>query len=164
MDLNHAVQLFLTKAKGFPSLTLPALLYSSPQKECKGLPGGGEEKEDDDEVDGMKVILMHVGKEITLGGLAGACAGYATKQLAKQAAYFVGMGFILLQVASYNGYIKIPYDELNKKFQKTMDLDNDGKVDSKDLIVVWKKVKKVLSYGLPNVAGFTLGFTAGLRF
>mmetsp|Transcript_29352 Transcript_29352/g.71541 ORF Transcript_29352/g.71541 Transcript_29352/m.71541 type:complete len:116 (-) Transcript_29352:229-576(-) len=115
-------------------------------------------------MDGVKMMIMHIGKEITFGGLMGACAGYATKQVAKQVAYAIGLFFIGVQVLAYNDVIKIPYSDLSKKFQKTLDLNDDDKLDADDLIIVWNKVKKVLAHGLPNAAGFAAGFALGLRF
>mmetsp|Transcript_5641 Transcript_5641/g.11171 ORF Transcript_5641/g.11171 Transcript_5641/m.11171 type:complete len:182 (-) Transcript_5641:91-636(-) len=144
--------------------------------ECKGLPGGAGEEDDakkeeeaasDDDGpadNAMKLFLVHVSKQLTLGGVSGMCAGYATKTVAKQVAYGIGLFFIGIQVLAYNGIITVPWDSVEKKLKAAADLDGDGDVDVDDLLIVWKKVKKVLSYGLPNAAGFVGGFMVGIKY
>jgi FUN14 family len=53
--------------------------------------------------------VFHDNKElctqVTLGGVAGFCSGYAVKKVSKVAAFVVGVGFIGVQVARYYGVI-----------------------------------------------------------
>eukprot|EP00469_Lotharella_globosa_P006679 CAMPEP_0167787204 /NCGR_PEP_ID=MMETSP0111_2-20121227/9269_1 /TAXON_ID=91324 /ORGANISM="Lotharella globosa, Strain CCCM811" /LENGTH=176 /DNA_ID=CAMNT_0007678773 /DNA_START=109 /DNA_END=639 /DNA_ORIENTATION=- len=154
------------------ALMMHQTLKRNSYPECKGLPGGMPDAENKDETagddepaeDAMKMFLVHVSKQLTLGGISGVCAGYATKTVAKQVAYGIGLFFIGVQILAYNGIITVPWENVEKKLKEAADLDGDGDVDADDLLIVWKKVKHVLSYGLPNAAGFVGGFMVGIKY
>lgn len=94
----------------------------------------------------------------------GICSGVALKKATRAAAATVGLVFVGLQALNYLGYITIDYSRVQKDAQKLVDVNGDGKVDSKDLYSLWDKVKDVLSYQLPQAGSFSTGFALGFYY
>jgi uncharacterized membrane protein (Fun14 family) len=92
----------------------------------------------------------------------GVCSGAALKRASREAAIAVGMAFAGLQALSYLGYIRIDYGKVQSDAQKALDLNNDGKLDEKDLYCLWDKVYAVLGYNLPQAGSFSSGFALGI--
>ena len=69
--------------------------------------------------------------EVGYGFLCGFTTGFAAKKAAKLIAFIGGMAFVGLQTLSYNGFVTINYDKLQKKATGWFDLNSDGKLDSK---------------------------------
>lgn len=88
----------------------------------------------------------------------GACSALALKRATKEIAIAVGMTFAGLQTLAYMGYITIDYNRVSKDASKVMDVNGDGKLDSKDFLIIWDKIKDVLGYHLPQAGSFTTGF------
>lgn len=86
------------------------------------------------------------------------------KKLGNEMAYVIGLAFIGLQALSYYGYITIDYKKIKEEATKTVDLDKDGKLTTKDLKYIWAEVKKILTYNLPGAGGFSAGLAMGLYF
>ena len=128
----------------------------------KGGGGGGGGGGGDDPME--KLIEMAYGQvsNIGFGGLMGICSGVAFKRVGTAMATGIGMCFAGLQLLSYFGYIKIDFEKVKDDAKKISDLNKDGKLDSKDLIVGWNKVKDVLGTNLPGMGGFSAGFAMGL--
>eukprot|EP01034_Spumella_vulgaris_P032261 gene32260-39833_t len=80
-----------------------------------------------------------------LGGIMGICTGVAFKRYGEQAAGFIGLGFV-------------------ERVEQAVDLNGDGKVDSKDVAIAWAKFKNVLTYHLLSIGGFACGLAVGMHF
>ena len=100
--------------------------------------------------------------QITFGSVLGYCSGYASKQMGKAAAVYVGMAFLGAQGLAYAGYIDVNWGKVKRDARSALDVDRDGKLTAKDLRVWWKRVRHVLEYNLPGGGGFSLGFCMGL--
>ena len=74
-----------------------------------------------------------------------------------------GLGFMTLQTLSYSGYIVIDHDRMKREVESWMDLNDDGKVDSNDTAIAYKKILSVLQYNMPAGGGFAAGFVGGIR-
>ena len=92
------------------------------------------------------------------------CAGYSVKFYGKQSAIAIGVVFAGLQTLQYLGYIQINHKKVISDVEKVLDANGDGKIDEKDALLVWDKVKEVLAFGLPNAAGFASGFSLGVYY
>jgi len=94
----------------------------------------------------------------------GVCTGVALKRLGNETAAVLGFGFVILQGLSYLGYIKIDYRKVQDDATKLIDADGDSKITTNDALVLWEKVKDVLSYNLPSASGFSAGVALGVYF
>ncbi|KAF4318905.1 hypothetical protein JM18_005582 [Phytophthora kernoviae] len=103
------------------------------------------------------------GGQITLGFCMGACAGFAMKKVSKLGAIAVGTLFILLQCASYSGYVDVDYKKMERDVKNYLDINQDGVFDTKDLDSMYKSLMKVLEFSLPAGSGFAAGFMLGFR-
>ena len=101
--------------------------------------------------------------EVGYGFLWGFTSGYAAKRAAKLIAFVAGVGFVGLQTLSYNGYVTVNYEKIQKKAQGWFDINHDGKLDGKDAEQVFTRAQKVLEYHLPSGSGFGAGLILGLR-
>lgn len=77
------------------------------------------------------------------------------------AATAIGVVFVGLQTLQYLGYINIDYNKVQSEAEKALDVNKDGKLDEKDLYVIWDKVKGFLTSNLPGAGSFTTGFALG---
>jgi uncharacterized membrane protein (Fun14 family) len=78
--------------------------------------------------------------KVGYGFLMGYSAGFFVKRASKVVAFGVGGMFALVQALAYNGYIVVNHDKLKKDTESMLDLNNDGKIDEKDLQVAYDKV------------------------
>lgn len=101
--------------------------------------------------------------QIGYGFMMGYSSGFCLKKVSKILAFAVGGIFIAVQTLSYNGYMQVNYDRIQKEMDKVLDLNHDGKVDEKDAQVAYDKVHTVLSYHMPTGGGFSAGLLMGLR-
>ncbi|XP_033208722.1 FUN14 domain-containing protein 1 isoform X3 [Belonocnema kinseyi] len=60
-------------------------------------------------------------KQIVIGTTSGWMTGFLTMKVGKMAAFAVGGGIIILQIAAHQGYIKINWDQIQKKADKIAD-------------------------------------------
>ena len=98
------------------------------------------------------------------GGLIGFCTAVVFKRVSVQAAYGVGICFIGLQTLNYLGYVQINFLKVQKDAIEILDADHDGKLTSKDLIIIWRNLKNILISNVPSAGGFSAGLALGLRF
>ena len=103
-------------------------------------------------------------QKVGMAALFGACAGATTKKFTKDLAYGVGVGLIFLQSLSHYGLISIHWGAIMDKATKAVDTNGDGKLDKEDAKNILNKFVKFLSNGIPDAAGFSLGFYAGLQY
>ncbi|POM75539.1 Hypothetical protein PHPALM_7347 [Phytophthora palmivora] len=103
------------------------------------------------------------GGQISWGFCMGACAGFALKKVSKLGAVAIGTLFVLLQCASYSGYVDVDYKKLERDVKNYLDINKDGVFDTKDLDSMYKSIMKVLEFSLPAGSGFAAGFVLGFR-
>ena len=101
--------------------------------------------------------------QIGYGFMMGYSSGYCLKKVSKIMAFALGGVFIAVQSLSYNGYMIVNYEKVQKDVERLMDLNHDGKVDEKDAKVAYEKIHDVLSYNMPTGGGFGAGLLMGLR-
>ncbi|KUF93164.1 1-aminocyclopropane-1-carboxylate deaminase [Phytophthora nicotianae] len=101
--------------------------------------------------------------QISWGFCMGACSGFALKKVSKLGAVAIGSLFVLLQCASYSGYVDVDYKKLERDFKSYLDINKDGVFDTKDVDSMYKSVMKVLEFSLPAGSGFAAGFILGFR-
>ena len=123
----------------------------------------------------QSAINSGIPSNLSYGFLMGYLSGLALKKIGKVASIGLGLSFIALQSLAYAGYIDVHHEKLEKEvYDKLLDRNKDGKVDSEDLKSIVEEVKKVVGYGLlegeddhvkaiAGGGGFGLGFLGGLR-
>ncbi|XP_012252324.1 FUN14 domain-containing protein 1A isoform X2 [Athalia rosae] len=60
-------------------------------------------------------------KQIIIGTTSGWTTGFLTMKVGKVAAFALGGGIIILQIAAHQGYIKINWDKIQEKAEKITD-------------------------------------------
>ncbi|EQC29735.1 hypothetical protein SDRG_12507 [Saprolegnia diclina VS20] len=103
------------------------------------------------------------GGQISWGFMMGACSGFALKKVSKVGAVMLGCAFMAMQCASYYGYLDVNYKKLERDITDMLDINKDGKFDSKDVQVMYKKMMDVLEFSLPAGSGYAAGFLVGFR-
>lgn len=94
----------------------------------------------------------------------GICSGVAFKRVGTAVATLIGISFAGLQVLAYYGYIQVDFNKMKKDAENVVDLNKDGKIDHKDVIAGWNKIKDMLTLNLPGMGGFSSGFAMALYF
>lgn len=97
-------------------------------------------------------------------GAMGFTCGYALKKVGEKAAYSIGVMFITIQTLQYLGYITIDYGKVQDDVEKSLDVNNDGKLDVNDFLIIWRELKAVLTASLPSASGFVTGMAMGMYF
>eukprot|EP00752_Nemacystus_decipiens_P018258 g16383.t1 len=109
------------------------------------------------------LVQSGVPSQISFGFGMGFCCGFAAKKTAKAALVGIGLAFGSLQLLSYMGYVELDYSKIEGEVMTSLDLNEDGKVDSDDVKEIWDRTMKVLSYNLPTGSGFAAGALVGAR-
>ena len=91
-------------------------------------------------------------------------SGLAMKKVGPIAAFFVGIGFIAVQVLQHEGVIQVDFLEVKEKAIEVFDAGGDGELTTKDLIIYWRKFKSILTHSLPGAGGFSGGFLLGVYY
>jgi len=112
----------------------------------------------------VDLVTGPIGQNFGLGALTGACAGYTTKRVSKEAAYYVGGAFIFLQLLAYKGYISINYKKVAGDVEAKLDRNGDGKFDASDAKALLSDFLQIVRQGVPSGAGFLTGFYYGLKW
>jgi len=60
-------------------------------------------------------------KQIVIGSLSGLATGYSTMKIGKTAAFVIGGGIILVEVACEQGWINVDWNKVTKKIDKVAD-------------------------------------------
>lgn len=103
-------------------------------------------------------------KYIPIWFFMGFASGITIKRISFMGLFLVGSTFSGLQFLSYNNYIIINYDKIEKDITKQLDLNDDGKIDKDDLILYFYKIKNILELNLPKSCGYSTGLIFGLRY
>jgi len=118
---------------------------------------------DNDAIDSALEKLKPVVSKLTIGSIIGYCSGAATKKVGKAIAIVMGVGFMIVQSAVYSGYVAVDWKKVKKDAVSKVDTDGDGKLTVDDVKNYWKKIKTILTTGVPDASGFSVGFLYGLR-
>lgn len=110
-----------------------------------------------------EILQNGVPGQIGYGFLMGYSSGFCLKKVSKVVAFALGGFFIVIQTLSFNGYMQVNYDKLEKEANKVLDVNHDGKVDAKDAEAAYAQLQKVLGYHMPTGGGFGAGLLMGLR-
>jgi uncharacterized membrane protein (Fun14 family) len=108
-------------------------------------------------IDKVKPVLQN----ITFGAVVGYCSGVAMKTMGQLMAVTIGIGFIGVQLVVGLEYVEVDWEKLKIDFVKKVDTNEDGKLDTADVKVWWKKLLKLLTHKIPSAGGFTVGFLYG---
>mmetsp|Transcript_2303 Transcript_2303/g.2788 ORF Transcript_2303/g.2788 Transcript_2303/m.2788 type:complete len:124 (+) Transcript_2303:66-437(+) len=101
--------------------------------------------------------------KISLGGVVGYSAGYATKKIGRVVLFVAGVGFMVSQSLVYAGYLEIDWMKVTDDAIKSVDTDGDGKLTTDDVKTYWKRFRELMTRKLPNAGGFSLGFLMGVK-
>ena len=91
--------------------------------------------------------------QLSYGFIAGYLSGYTLKKIGRVASITFGVGFVILQIMAYNGYIDVNHDALRKEVEEILDRNGDGIVDTEDLERVVEEVKRVVGFGILDDEG-----------
>ena len=94
-------------------------------------------------------------EQLGFGGLAGACAGYAAKKMARTAAILIGVIFILLQYLAYKNLVAINWDAVEHAAR--------GVTESGAPHSAWAGFWRILTHNLPFGGAFVIGFWIGFK-
>lgn len=99
--------------------------------------------------------------ELGMSGLLGVCSAMALKKLGRNAAAMVGTVFVVFQALQRLGYIDINMHKVTKDVTALIDVNGDGKLDEKDLVLLWRRLRNMLEQNVPSVGSFGAGFMIG---
>lgn len=109
--------------------------------------------------------MPELGYQLTLGGAAGFCSGYAAKKAAKAVALGLGVAFIALQVARYYDAVPpVDWARVEEAVVARLDMDGDGRLTHADAKAWLDHAMAVLGFNFPSGAAFSGGFLLGLRY
>jgi uncharacterized membrane protein (Fun14 family) len=124
----------------------------------------GEGDEGPDVVEKLIEQLGPIAMRFGFGGGIGFCVGKVTKTAGIIAAYAAGIAFVGLQGAAYYGIIELDWFVVQSKAVELLDQNGDGKFDTEDMKLMWRKFKSFATNALPSSSGFSAGFLLGLRY
>lgn len=109
-------------------------------------------------------------KQIIIGASSGWVTGYLAMKVGRAAAFALGGGVILLELANEKGYIKINWDKITKQIDKVEDYV-DRKADQVESLVKDRKkaakgwyssITGVPNHKLREIHVFLISFVAGI--
>ena len=102
----------------------------------------------------MDVILFAL-KSGGIGLITGMAVGFISKKVSKIFVFFLGLAFILIQVAVYNGYIQV--DWLSWK-DTAVEMIKQTKLPTSSFLDI---VLRNLPFSIAAIIGFIFGFKKG---
>mmetsp|Transcript_31797 Transcript_31797/g.70620 ORF Transcript_31797/g.70620 Transcript_31797/m.70620 type:complete len:150 (+) Transcript_31797:110-559(+) len=108
--------------------------------------------------------ITHVGASLLFGLVTAICL----KSVGQTLAIALVLLFIGFQVLAYYGFVNFKWSSVvsnvGSGLSRTMDINNDGRVDLQDVRLACTSFWKwVISWGVLSVAGFALGFYLGWK-
>ena len=98
-----------------------------------------------------------------VSGLTGYTAGFAAKRAFRVFVFTAGCVVAGLQTLAYHKLITVHWDLIEERLNSCLDLNADGTVNQRDLLLGNEKLQAYLAAGLPSAGGFSAGFLLGLR-
>ncbi|GMH42340.1 hypothetical protein BSKO_10259 [Bryopsis sp. KO-2023] len=133
----------------------------------EGVKPSGTSEKLDPKISKTTDALVEMGAPIVnnlgFSGVAGLSVAIAIKVVGSVVAVVLGLGFVALQVLSYYGIIDIKWKVLEDNLVEALDVSGDGKVDKEDAKIILDNGLRLLSQGVPSVAGFCAGFLLGIK-
>eukprot|EP00741_Cyanophora_paradoxa_P014868 tig00000189_g14343.t1 len=102
--------------------------------------------------------------ETGFGFILGLATGYTAKQITKKVLLFIGITFIMVQLAARSGFISVNWTKIEDKVTSKLDANEDGKLDYKDFVLLAKKGLSALTENLHSTAGFGTGAFIGVKY
>ena len=105
-------------------------------------------------------------KELGISGAVGVGVGIVAKLAAKTAFMVLASVVALLRWLELNDLVDVKWGNVNRLVGKTTmlaDLNNDGKLDAKDLEIAKAKAVGFFGNALPSAGGLTAGIMLGLK-
>ena len=105
-------------------------------------------------------------KELGISGAVGVGIGIVAKLAAKTAFMVLASVVALLRWLELNDLVDVKWGNVNRLVGKTTmlaDLNNDGKLDAKDLEIAKAKAVGFFGNALPSAGGLTAGIMLGLK-
>ncbi|CAG2164166.1 unnamed protein product, partial [Oppiella nova] len=99
-------------------------------------------------------------KQLTIGAISGWTAGFVLAKFGRTAGAAIGGTFLLLNLAHYNGYIRVDWKRLNRDLDLAKKEFNKRK--DKEFPHMVSKVKRFASDNAVMASGFAGGFLLGL--
>lgn len=97
-------------------------------------------------------------KQLALGSVSGWTTGFLTMKVGKTAAFAVGGGIIVYQIAFHTGYVNMDWDQVKKKAQNTSK-KIETQYNGAQFLSNVKRFSRANTY---FTAGFVGGFLIGL--
>lgn len=131
---------------------------------AKKVAGGGK-KEGGDAVEAfLRNVAVPAARQVGFSGVVGVCAGAAAKNVGRSVAVGVGVCVVGVQALAYLGWIDVHWGRVEDAARRTADLTGDGVVDENDAVEAWRRLRKVLTFGMASAAGFSAGVVLGLKY
>ena len=105
-------------------------------------------------------------KELGISGAVGVGVGLMAKAAAKTAFIMLASVYAFIRWLELNDIVDVKYKNLEKLVGKTVmiaDLNNDGKIDAKDLELAKAKAVGFFGTALPSASGLAAGIMIGLK-
>ncbi|CAG2110703.1 unnamed protein product [Medioppia subpectinata] len=99
-------------------------------------------------------------KQLTIGAISGWTAGFVLAKFGRTAGAAIGGTFLLLNLAHYNGYIRVDWKRLNRDLDLAKKEFNKRK--DKELPQLTQKAKRFAKDNAVMASGFAGGFLLGL--
>jgi uncharacterized membrane protein (Fun14 family) len=99
-----------------------------------------------------------------IGFLAGYCSGVTVRSVGRAGAFLSGGIFMGLSAMEQSGYISINWKKIERDISKTLDVNDDGKLDQADMhALALRSVKYFTHHNAIPLGSFTAGLAWGFR-
>ena len=99
--------------------------------------------------------ILFVLKSGGIGLLSGVAVGFISKKVSKIAVFFLAVGFVLIQVAIYNGYIEIDWLSWKDTAVEAIKQTKLPTASMKDIVM------RNIPFSIAALVGFIFGFKKG---
>ena len=148
------------------ALTVASATLSHAPNALAGKKGKPDPKDLIDKVDFSELTKLF-GTEFGISGVVGLGVGILGKTVAKFSVMILASVYAFLRWLELNDIIDVKWKNLERLVGKTskivLDVNNDGKIDEKDLYAAKAKAVGFLSSTVPSAAGLGAGIMMGLR-
>lgn len=114
-------------------------------------------------VDQLWVLIGPTVTRMGWSGLLGMAAASALKFIGRSVLVLLGFGFLLVQGLSSAGVVSVHWSEVGKKVGHVLDFTGDRVFNADDVKALMTRGMTSIAEGVPDVTGFLVGFTLGLR-
>ncbi|KAJ1484006.1 FUN14 family-domain-containing protein [Baffinella frigidus] len=115
--------------------------------------GKDEVKGEKEAANAMLDTMWPLISQLGFGSAMGWATGMAIQKVGRFVGFFVGMTFMAVQAASYQGYIDVNWNKAGKDFSKLLDINQDGQLVKEDAKMYLAKFMDVTTCNLPSAGG-----------